>query len=496
MQHPHWTRGRVSAIGFITLAIIGLALWGAAAADTVPSDTIGIRGFGGAPSRVFAGVDYDFFIDVNQSKLPAGSSDEGFTVVVYGGTHAEINAAYNTAAGEPSTNVVPLSTDAVRVCQLYNQTIGIDTALGIDTKSGYYYQPGVGTVTATVTGKFRSQGDNYVFAFLIPTNDYQNLSAAACDNALLAKATRFNVEKNWGCNRGICIVNVNPQNLPSGSNGPSRYRVYVSNMDQDKDYFYISGRFERDIGNLTKNAVCEATMSATQGGGAVYSHSLVRLDPEDSSVGRAYLSDEHSVTFNSTAANKRIVAFVFKVDNGAFANATPANICSETYLDSYAGWTYDSNGTGTGGTINPSVPGVKPGSVDTTGGFVKTSNLNDETVDGPGGTFLTGVCAAGSNIQVKLSDKQGVIDLDKGGLMGICTLGIGGQVLKLLLLLGGFFLVTMTILSGVAMIQSTDASALEQAKKNLLASLIGTFLIVFANWLVPAFISLIVSLFR
>jgi hypothetical protein len=453
-----------------------------------------ISGFTGGEARVLPGVDYQFTVETNPQVV--GTFD-AYRLVVYGGSKTDLEAAM-----APQTMLYNVG-NASGTCKQAFDLSSKDTAFVIADLSGLSNAH----TSASYTLNFKSGGTGYVFATVSGYNYNDPVMTMTgqdfCQSSLVttrATATSFPVEsQGWGCSRGICMINVQPQTLPTGSN-TATYQVYLSSLDPNYTYAYVTGRYEQqDISRTTAVSMCKAVINPTAGSGAGLATSSERVavhgvDPE--TVGTTYRSPTFSISFNDNAPVKRMVAYLMKFDKNAASMPVDGSACDS--IISSAGWAYDgSSGSGTGGTATPTptpTPVTPQKPIDTSGGFIAT-DLEDTDPSGRTGFFLSGICKTGSNINIALSNNQGTIDLNNAGLMGICTPNIGGQVLKLLMILAAFFFTVAVIISGIAMVRATDSSALETAKKNLIASAIGAFLIVFANWIVPAFISLISKLF-
>ena len=475
----HWTRGRLVTVGILILCAITIAIWGWAGADSYAP--LSIAGFPGGTSRVLTGVSYDFTVTARPSSV---GTYEHYLVQVYAGARTDFVAA-NSAFN--------FTTNGRTLCSQWESLSNKDSFLVhreiLDGNQSY---------TIPISYTFNTGGQNYVFVFIVGYNndssfDPNNPTAITCalDGLSAAgSATSFNVETNsWGCNKGICIINVDPQTLPSNSYNTS-YMVYLSGMQADKSYAYISGRYEKDLGTTSKADMCKAVLKAPTGSGANHAHDLITVRPSEE--GSAYLSSRYSITFNNTAANKRLVAFLLRLDGANRTFPTSETACD--YVVDMAGWSYNSTGVGTGNS-DPDDDPTAATSVSSSGGFIATG-LSDVDPIGTSGSFLSGVCSSGSNIKLNLSGESGTIDLKQAGLMGICTPNVAGQVLKLMMLLAAFFFTVTVITSGIAMMRAADSAGLESAKKNLISSAIGAFLIVFANWIVPAAINIIAKLFQ
>lgn len=486
-HQPHWTRGRVATVAVLILAAITVAVWGWAGADTVAP--VSISGFPGGTARVLAGVSYDFNTSFRPENM-SGTYDTYF-VQTFAGSLNDLQAV--DVDFHPTTSGRNLCSQWARLSAHASDFLVDNQILG-----------GPEPVSLQQSFTFRSSGLNYVFAFMIGYNqdsgfDPNNLSDQTCnlgDIAASGYATSFNVEANsWGCNKGICIINVDPQVLPSGSNSTS-YMVYVSGMQSGSTYGFVTGRYEQDLPAGGSSAdICTTVISHPTGSGAAQVGSLVTLNP--ATEGSAYLSSRYNLTFNNGAANRRIVAILLKKDGANQDLGHGTAVCSSAV--GIAGWSYASNGAGTG-TSTGDTPDPTPSTVSHSGGFIATG-LTIEDTTASSGSFLSGVCSSGSNIRLNLpgnsaSNSSGIIDLQSAGLMGICTPNVGGQILKLLMILAAFFFTVTTITSGIAMMRASDSAALENAKKNLISSAIGAAIIVFANWIVPVAIDLIAKLFR
>lgn len=483
-------------LGLLVILIIGVSIWGLAGADTTPA--LSLSGFTSG-TRVMAGTGFDVYFTINPAALLTagqGTATENhmtYDLIVFGGSDAAIAAAKN--AGGFAFN--PAITQSDIVCRQGNDLINYDRSFELQ----HITQPVSTAITDGVTVKIPQEGPAHIYASLmvydsnLRTLSQRDLCVDHTKSVTRAAAKNFTVEKSWGCSDGACIIDVTPQELAPDKTGPVQYKVFLSGIaDPNSSFALLSGRYEKPINSAASDepvALCKTLLDHPTGSGAYPSQSSpLTLTP----AGSTYISPAYSISFNQDAPSRRLVAFLMKWDK----SATPSNKCDKVV--SFAGWSYASSGpgAGTGGTTT-TPPATTSGSIDpsaVSGGYFGAEALSDAGSTGTPGNFLTGICNASSNITLKLSNSQGSVNLDKAGLMGLCTPNVGGQVLKLMILLAGFFFTVAVIMSGIAMFRATDSSALEQAKKNLIASAIGAFLVTFANWIVPAFISLINNLFR